>query len=278
MPMGAKKVRPEAWRREGGVGWLIRTRHGPRGAPTRSSPLDGRDSINPPAPPVSHQAPPRARPGPSVASLAPNLPSSTQPMRMVGVDCISSAWTIERAIEQETMHFTDDARPEVGASQSSLNAMQDHSLSIRVLAGALVFMALMVGGYALPMAAGATGADQPSSGATANRRAAVEDATSLLGRLQLPPGATDYFGSEPAGANAPLADPPIRSGSPNLIDLPTWWLVPGQPHEQVLSWIETHEPEGSVHKVSGESHFGAVTESWFAAFEWPNIKEVLGNY
>lgn len=152
--------------------------------------------------------------------------------------------------------------------------MQDHSLSIRVLAGALVFMALMVGGYALPMAAGATGADQPSSGATANRRAAVEDATSLLGRLQLPPGATNYS-AQPAGANAPLADPPIRSGSPNLIDLPTWWLVPGQP-QQVLSWIETHEPEGSVHKVSGESHFGAVTESWFAAFEWPNIKEVLG--
>lgn len=54
------------------------------------------------------QGPARARVWPR---SPPNLPSSTQPMRMVGVDCISSAWTIERAIEQETMHFTDDARP-----------------------------------------------------------------------------------------------------------------------------------------------------------------------
>ena len=80
--------------------------------------------------------------------------------------------------------------------------------------------------------------------------------------------------------NQPGRMPPWRNhqfgrGRPTSLTSPPGGSSLASP-SKFYSWIEAHEPESSVHKVSGESRFGSVTESWFAAFEWPNIKEVLG--
>jgi hypothetical protein len=73
-----------------------------------------------------------------------------------------------------------------------------------------------------------------------------------------------------------LAEPALRLGSPKLIDLPAWWLVPGQPQE-VLGWIEAHPPQDRTGPfVLGELTRAGVPESWFAGFELPPVSEVLG--
>ena len=116
-----------------------------------------------------------------------------------------------------------------------------------------------------------------SRGEQANIVAAAQDAESHLGQLQLPPDATS-FASQPAGTSSHLASPAftvgLPFGSPRLIDLPEWWLVPGQPQE-VLGWIEAHPPPGSIWRSTSSDEVKGLTEAWSAGFEWPPISEVV---
>ena len=152
--------------------------------------------------------------------------------------------------------------------------MRSLSLSIGLCLGLLVTLIVSVGidpAQTLARVTSGTmnGAEQ------ANVVAARQDAEAHLGQLLLPPGATSSPG-QPVGAGNRLESPAFTTGSPlQLVDVPGWWLVPGQPPE-VLSWIEAHPPPGSIWKITSSDILKGVTESWSAGFEWPPISEVVG--
>lgn len=94
----------------------------------------------------------------------------------------------------------------------------------------------------------------------ANRRAARSTARSLLGKLSLPADAR-RLPTDPASANA-LASAP-RPGSPQLVDLHRYWLLPQRP-QAVIEWVEGHRPVGS--HLQGHGHGSPVLASWTFAY------------
>lgn len=110
------------------------------------------------------------------------------------------------------------------------------------------------------LVAGGAVAQAESSPAQANARAARTDADSLLASLNLPAGATRQAG-EPAGDGDVLAQPfaslPI---TPNAVDDPGWWVVPGTTPRQVLQYVKTHPPAGTKSEFAGS---GTVTGTTF---------------
>ena len=140
--------------------------------------------------------------------------------------------------------------------------------AIALAAGALALL-LLVG------SARAAGARTSRSTATANRNAAARDATMLLGRLALPPGATK-LPAEPSGDGGVLARP--ASGPPAaspIIDRHRWWTMPGH-QGAVTAFIRAHAPRGGKLLVSGAGVQGpGVPAGHVLAYQWPAVRGVL---
>jgi hypothetical protein len=104
------------------------------------------------------------------------------------------------------------------------------------------------------------------------RQAAVRDAQRRLAALRLPPGAK-RVSVVPKGSGDSLRSPAFEPATPNLIDLHTWWTVPGDPSE-VLAWVKEHRPNGSILKIESSSEDHGVTTSWDIGFEWAPISGI----
>ncbi len=114
----------------------------------------------------------------------------------------------------------------------------------------------------------------PSEAELANRSAAEEDAHHLLEQLRVPPGASPSS-TEPAGTSSVLDKSPGLEWS-RLIDLTSWWTVPGEPDE-ALNWIEANPPqESALTGGGGIATFGeSSNKAKYAEFVWPSIPGVL---
>lgn len=144
------------------------------------------------------------------------------------------------------------------------------SIGLMAIAGLLVLLPLSAD------ASSSAGAQQPmpqrsSLSAAANRRAATRGAGERLAMLQLPPGAFRTSGPS-SGSGSALRTPPSEPSTPNLIDLPAWWVLPGQPPE-VLTWIEAHLPPGSTLGGEGSNETLGKATSWDIELAWPPIRE-----
>lgn len=107
----------------------------------------------------------------------------------------------------------------------------------------------------------------PSEAELANQAAAEEDARRLLEQLRVPPGASPSP-TEPAGAS-PVLDKATGLEWSKLIDVTSWWTVPGEPDE-ALDWIETNPPQESTWTGGG-----SVNSAKYAAFDWPPVPGLL---
>lgn len=124
----------------------------------------------------------------------------------------------------------------------------------------------------------------PSRTTTAqNRQAAVRDSGQLLGRVNLPPGAT-ASAQEPAGDGGTLKHAPATPGTPNLVDQIRWWTVNESP-QQVISYVKAHPPSGGNQNFSGsQGHCtpntsppaGCQEVSSFLGFTFHAMRGVLG--
>jgi hypothetical protein len=107
-----------------------------------------------------------------------------------------------------------------------------------------------------------------------NRTLANLDAGERLAALQLPPGSKPSDGP-PAGSGAALQEPPIRPGSPNLIELTGWWTAPGGP-TGVLDWLKANLPPDTIIGIEGSSIRGPEIEDLFVVVRWPALPEMVG--
>lgn len=104
----------------------------------------------------------------------------------------------------------------------------------------------------------ATAVALADSGPT-NSASAQTAAQRILGKLQLPPGATRSAG-DPSGSK--LASPATHPATPNLVDLHSFWRAPGD-HFSVFDWIRQHPPAGSTLAAQGGGEVnGAITSQW----------------
>lgn len=131
---------------------------------------------------------------------------------------------------------------------------------------------LLIG--ALLAVGGVTAAVAAPHTQSANRAAAGREASALLARLVLPPGATPSPG-EPSGDGGLLAKPAMATGWRKVADRHAWWTVPGDP-AAVLAFIDRHPPAGS--RWSGSVSGGASGTPTLQAvtFAWPTKGAELG--
>ncbi len=141
----------------------------------------------------------------------------------------------------------------------------------------LTATALGAGALALLLLAGsgqAAGAQTWRPTAEANRNAAARDATALLDRLALPPGATK-LPAEPSGDGGVLARP--ASGAPPaspVIDRHHWWTVSGRQGD-VTAFIRAHAPRGGKLLMSRAGVQGpGVPAGHVRAYQWPAVRGV----
>jgi hypothetical protein len=142
----------------------------------------------------------------------------------------------------------------------------------------LTAIALAAGALTLLLLAGsaqAAGAGTSRPTATTNRNAAARDATVLLGRLALLPGATK-LPAEPSGDGGVLARP--ASGPPAVspvIDRHRWWTVPGR-NGAVTAFIRAHAPRGGKLLMSGAGVRGpGLPAGHVLAYQWAAVRGVL---
>jgi hypothetical protein len=96
----------------------------------------------------------------------------------------------------------------------------------------------------------------------ASRRAALVDATQLLGELILPAGSVRL--GESGAPRSLLGPAPHAAARPGLLDVHAFWRVYGDP-QGVLLWMEAHQPPGS-RLVSSASPSGPEGTTWLAGF------------
>ncbi len=128
-------------------------------------------------------------------------------------------------------------------------------------------------GLALVLVSAVALADSDGSAAS-NEAAAHSDATELLSKLVLPPGAKQSS-TEPAGDHSALAGPSSFPATGNLVDLHRWWLVTGSPHS-AIAYIRAHGPRGSNLNETSTSSGDSAT---FVAvgYGWPSDLRVLAS-
>jgi hypothetical protein len=90
----------------------------------------------------------------------------------------------------------------------------------------------------------------------------------LLAKLVLPRGATPVASTpawDPGGCACPL--------TPNAVDDPGWWRVPGRAGD-VIAYVKAHQPAGST-VVSTSTGSGPGTRTEGVTFQWPGVPGVL---
>jgi hypothetical protein len=135
----------------------------------------------------------------------------------------------------------------------------------RVLVVAVVVVALAAG---VAVAAGVGGPTGRSSARIAAQR--------VLAKLQLPSGA---MRSQADPSASELATPVSRPGTPDLVDLHSFWRVPDDQFS-VLEWIRDHPPAGSKLREQGTSgRNGSIDSQWvgfsFVGFPTEWLSETL---
>jgi hypothetical protein len=130
---------------------------------------------------------------------------------------------------------------------------------------------LVVGAVVLALAVGVAGA--AGAGGLTSRSSARIAAQRVLAKLQLPSGATR---SQADPSASELATPSSRPGTPNLVDLHSFWRVPDD-HFSVFGWVRDHPPAGSKLREQGTSGRNGSVDSQWVAFslggfptEWPS--------
>jgi hypothetical protein len=111
--------------------------------------------------------------------------------------------------------------------------------------------------------------------AAANRRVAAREATTLLGRLQLPTGAT-RIAAEPHGDGGVLSHPAFGPpAATTVIARHRWWTVRGT-HAAVTAFIRAHRPRGADLLMSGPSIQGpGAPAGQVLGYKWPAVPGVL---
>lgn len=108
------------------------------------------------------------------------------------------------------------------------------------------------------VAAGVALATEPTS-----RGQATADAHKVMAALQLPAGASET-GSDPSGGLLKQAIHPV---TPNLVDLHSFWTVPGDP-DNVYQWVRHHPPAGSKLTAHGVGLQNGIWQDGWAAFSF----------
>jgi len=105
-----------------------------------------------------------------------------------------------------------------------------------------------------------------------NDRAARNDAKRLLTLIQLPAGAQPSA-AEPKGAGLALASSPGGPVVPHLVDVHSFFVVPGTTNS-VVGFVDSHRPPGSTAGDSG-SDSGAGEHVRWVSFEFGPVARVL---
>lgn len=106
-----------------------------------------------------------------------------------------------------------------------------------------------------------------------NRAMAAQDVEERLAAMPIPSETRSDAGPPPA-TGALLEGPAIRSASPNLIDLTSWWSVPGAPAE-VLDWFRANLPSGTRIGIEGSTIRETAVEDLYVVVVWPRLPEMV---
>lgn len=105
-----------------------------------------------------------------------------------------------------------------------------------------------------------------------DREVAIADAHHLLALVRLPAGATPLSVTAPEGTTTIMREPPSYPGTPYLIELARYSVVPGSPGA-ALAWFLQHAPAGST--VAGSSRSGGPSpadDDASQVFGWPSTQ------
>ncbi len=103
-----------------------------------------------------------------------------------------------------------------------------------------------------------------------DRQKALAEAERILALLRLPGRATRYM-HLPPGAGSRLSQPEAVPGTPDLVDVNGWWVMPRAP-QPIIGWFRDHLPAGSTTESSGTQGDEQGTEGWFLAYQWSGRK------
>jgi hypothetical protein len=142
---------------------------------------------------------------------------------------------------------------------------------IAVILALVVAAAAYAGAFGA--ASGSTRAPEPPA-SPANEAAARADAVALLAQVPLPPGAV-RSAIEPPGGGDLLAQPGLRTATPDLIDEHAWWVVPGGIRAG-MAWVRAHLPAGVTIDSSASLGGPGVPDNESLALAWPPVTGVLG--
>jgi len=92
-----------------------------------------------------------------------------------------------------------------------------------------------------------------------SRQLAEADAAAILASFVPPPGARKLAAAPDAAAGV-LGHMQLTPETPDLVDDPAWWQVPGQAPQAVLSWEASHVPRRFSASSSGG--VGAAFQGW----------------
>jgi hypothetical protein len=165
-------------------------------------------------------------------------------------------------------------------------ALQDMTTSARSVTAAVVSVSVLLAscGLAAPKADVSPRRDTrdvslitPVSNKSSRRRptdrqVAVADAHHLLALSRSPGGATPLSTTPPPGTTTIMREPPSYPGTPYLIELARYSIVPGSP-SAALAWFLQHAPTGST--VAGSSQASGPSPADDEAsqdFGWPTTQ------
>ena len=113
---------------------------------------------------------------------------------------------------------------------------------------------------------------KPSKGQPTDRQVAITDAHHLLALVRPPRGATPLSTTPPKGTTTIMREPPSYPGTPYLIELARYSIVPGPP-SAALAWFLQHAPAGST--VAGSSQASGPSpadDDASQVFGWPSTQ------
>jgi hypothetical protein len=109
--------------------------------------------------------------------------------------------------------------------------------------------------------------------AVSPRQRAEADATAIRASFVPPPGARRLTAAPDAGEDV-LKRPVDAPETPDLVDVASWWLAPGQP-VAVLAWEKSHLPRRFTSVGFGSNGLIGVWGAWYDVFGLPAVPAVL---